>query len=60
MEAQAQQAKLKTARELIDSALGSLHVLPKSGTIDPACVDVAVGKLTRARDEVVNAMPDTE
>jgi hypothetical protein len=59
METQTQQARLRTARELIDSALGSLHILPKSGAIDPACVDAAVGKLTRARDEVVNAMPDT-
>jgi hypothetical protein len=48
--------KLQTARRLIDDALGSLHVIPDAGTVDVSCVDFSVGKLTRCRDVVTNAM----
>lgn len=49
------QQKLQTAQQLIEDTLGSLRVIPETGAIDVRSVDYSVGRLMRARDELVNA-----
>jgi len=52
-----QQEKLRTVRQLIEDALGALHVNPQTGKFLQEGVDVAVGKLIRAKDEIANSFP---